>query len=164
MLFLTVAWKIANESEPQHYSQDNLIKFFENNHFSVVVTDESPNNPLIIRATRASCHLQIATLLPDGSNRDLIRHLAAGRDRLFVVFRGAVYAQQPVFWTVVDYFWSRFLRKLGLIENITPVINVAVNSGLAANSSCDAEGLPWGELERCFRRDRAECHQLPAPS
>jgi|SRR6185295_4759110 hypothetical protein len=90
-----------------------------------------------IRATTASCQLQIARLTPDGSNRDLIRHLAAGTDRSFVVFRGTVYDQQPVFWTVLSYFWSRFLRELGLIEHITPVISVAVNA------SCNAERLPW---------------------
>ncbi|MGY4343584.1 hypothetical protein ACVWXM_000048 [Bradyrhizobium sp. GM7.3] len=59
----------------------DLIKFFERNHFNVVVTDEVVNYTPIIRASRASCHLQIATIIPDGSNRDLIRHLAAGTAR-----------------------------------------------------------------------------------
>jgi hypothetical protein len=78
---------------------------------------------------------------PDGSNRDLVRHLAAGTDRSFVVFRGTVYTQQPILWTVLDYLWSRFLRELGLVRHITPVIAVAVNT------SCNAERLPWGELQ-----------------
>ncbi len=152
MLLLTVAWKIADQSETQHYSNDDLIKFFERNHFNVVVVDEVANSTPTIRATRASCQLHIARLIPDGSNRDLIRHLAAGTDRSFVVFRGAVYAQQPVFWTVLDYFLSRFLRALGLIEHVRPVISVAVNS------SCNAEGLPWGELEGGSGETRAERH------
>ena len=141
VLLLTIAWKVAIRPDDQNYLKEDLIKFFERNHFNVVVTDEVVNFTPIIRATTASCQLQIARLTPDGSNRDLIRHLAAGTDRSFVVFRGAVYAQQPVFWTVLNYFWSRFLRELGLIEHITPVISVAVNS------SCNAERLPWGELE-----------------
>ena len=141
MLLLTIAWKTAIQPDDQNNLKDALIKFFERHHFNVVVTDEVVNYMPIIRATTASCHLQIARLTPDGSNRDLIRHLAAGTDRSFVVFRGTVYAQQPVFWTVLNYFWSRFLRELGLIEHITPVISVAVNS------SCNAaEQLPWGEL------------------
>ena len=37
------------------------------------------------------------------------------------------------YWTVLNWLWSRFLRELGLIRHITPVINVA------ANSSCNAE-------------------------
>ena len=83
----------------------------------------------------------VSAVTPDGSNRDLIRHIAAGTDHSFVVFRGTVYAQQPVLWTVVNFLWSRFLRELGLIRHIAPVITVAVNS------SCNAERLPWGELE-----------------
>ena len=121
--------------------KEDLIKFLERNHFSVVVTDEVVNDTPIIRATTAACHLQIGRLTPDGSNRDLIRHIAAGTDRSFVVFRGAVYAQQPILLTVLNYLWSRFLRELGLIRHIAPVITVAVNS------SCNAERLPWGELE-----------------
>jgi hypothetical protein len=140
-LLLTIGWKIAIQPDDQNYLKEDLIKFLERNHFNVVVTDELVNYTPIIRATTASCHLQIARLTPDGSNRDLIRHLAAGTDRSFIVFHGTVYAQQPVVWTVLNYFWSRFLRELGLIEHITPVISVA------ANSSCNAEQLPWGELQ-----------------
>ena len=141
MLLVALGWKIAIQPDDPNYLKEDLIKFLERNHFSVVVTDEMVNYTPIIRATTASCHLQIGRLTPDGLNRDLIRHIAAGTDRSFVVFRGAVYAQQPVLLTVLNYLWSRFLRELGLIRHIAPVITVAVNS------SCNAERLPWGELE-----------------
>ena len=140
MLLLTIGWKIAIRPDDPNYLKQDLIRFFERNHFDVVVTDEMVNDTPLIRATTASCHLQIARLTADGSNRDLIRHFAASSDRFFVVFRGKVYAEQPVAWTVLNYLWSRFLRELGLIDHITPVISVAVNS------SCDAKQLPWGEL------------------
>ena len=138
-LLLTMGWRIAFQPDNQIYLKEDLIKFFERNHFNVVVTDEITTP--IIRATTASCHLQIARLIPDGSNRDVVRHLAAGTDRSFIVFRGMVYTQQPILWTVLDYLWSRFLRELGLIRHITPVIAVA------ENLSCNAERLPWGELQ-----------------
>ncbi len=141
MLLLTIGWKVAIQPDDPNYLKEDLIKFLERNHFNVVVTDEMVNYTPIIQATTASCRLQIGRLTPDGSNRDLIRHIAAGTDRSFVVFRGTVYAQQPVLWTVLNYLWPRFLRELGLIRHITPVINVA------ADSSCNAERLPWGELQ-----------------
>jgi len=147
VLLLTIGWKIAIQPDDPNYLKEDLIKFFERNHFNGVVTDEIVNYTSIIRATTASCRLQIARLTPDGSSRDLIRHLAAGTDRSFVVFRGAVYAQQPVLWTVLNCLWSRFLRELGLIRHISPIVNVVVNS------SCNAERLPWGELQgvpACF--------------
>ena len=40
----------------------------------------------------------------------------------------AVYTQQSIFWTQVDYLWSERLRELGLIKQITPVIAVACNA------------------------------------
>jgi hypothetical protein len=141
VLLLSIGWKIAIQPDDPSYLKEDLIKFFERNHFNVFVTDEIVNDTPIIRATTASCHLKAARLTPDGSNRDLIRHLAAGTDRSFVVFRGTVYTQQPILWTVLDHLWSRFLRELGLARHITPVIAVAVNS------SCYAERLPWDELQ-----------------
>ena len=141
LLVPTVAWKIAIPPDNPDYLKDDLINFLERNHFDVVVTDTMVNYTPVIRASTATCQLQVARLTQDGSNRDLIRHLAAGADRSFVVFRGKVYTEQPVTWTVLDYLWSRFLRELGLMRHITPVIAVAVNS------SCNAERLPWGELQ-----------------
>jgi hypothetical protein len=138
LLFLSVAWKMAIPPENPNDLKDELVKFFERNHFSVAVTDA--NYTQTINARSPSCRLQIAELTPDGSNRNLIRALALGADRVFIVFRGAVYERQPTFFTMCAYFWSRFLRELGLTRHITPVIAVATNS------ACDAERLPWGEL------------------
>ena len=140
LLLLSIAWKIAVPPDNQNDLTDVLVEFFKRNHFSVLVTEEFVNYMPIITANTASCHLQIARLTVDGSNRDFIRSLATGTDRVFVVFRGRAYAQQPILWTVLDYFWSRFLRELGLIGHIEAVIAVATNS------SCDAEKLPWEEL------------------
>ena len=140
ILLVAVAWKIAIPPDDENDLGGRLVEFFERHHFDVVVSDKIVNYMPIIEANAASCQLRIARLTPDGSNRILIQSLAAGTDRLFVVFRGRVYTQQPILWTVVNYFWSRFLRELGLIRHITPVIAVA------ANSSCNAERLPWDEL------------------
>lgn len=141
LALLAIAWKVTVPVDDQSHVKEDLVGFFERNRFTVVVTDEVINYTPIIRAAAASCQLQAARLTPDGSNRNLIRSLASGTDRSFIVFRGAVYSEQPVFWTVLDHLWSRFLRELGLIRHISPVINVA------ETSSCNAELLPWGELD-----------------
>jgi hypothetical protein len=137
---LTLAWKIAIPPYNPDDLKGELVEFFERNGFSVVVTDELVNYVPIIHASTDSCRLLVARLTPDGSNRDLIRSLTGDTDRQFVIFRGELYAQQPIFWTVVYYLSSRFLRELGLKREITPVIAVG------ANSSCDTDRLPWGEL------------------
>jgi hypothetical protein len=142
VVLLSIAWKIAITSDRQRGLNDGLVEFLTRNHFDVFVADQS-GVPLI-QAKTASCSLQIARLAPDGSNRDLIRDLAGSTDRFFVVFRGQTYAQQPILWTVLSDIWSRHLREFGIVRHITPVFAVA------ANSSCDAERLPWNELREAF--------------
>jgi hypothetical protein len=141
VLLLAIGWKITIHPDNESNLTEEMIKFLERNHFDVVVTNEMATNAAIIRATTASCNLQVARLTADGSNRDLIRRLAAGADRSFIVFRNRVYTEQPIPWTVLNYVWFKFLRELGLVRHIAPVIAVALNS------NCNAEQLPWGELE-----------------
>jgi len=64
VLLLSIGWKIAIQPDNPNYLKDDLIKFFERNHFNVVVTDEILNYTPIIRATTASCYLQIARFTP----------------------------------------------------------------------------------------------------
>jgi hypothetical protein len=139
-LVLSVAWKTAISSGVENDGKEHLVNFLKRNHFEVSPIEQIVNDVSMIRAQTASCSLKIVQLAPNGSNRDLFRSLAAEADRAFVVFRGKVYAQQPVLWTVLDDFWVRHLRELGVTMHSTPVIAVAVNS------SCDAERIPWNEL------------------
>ena len=139
-LVLSVAWKAAIRSGVENDDKEHLVDFLKRNHFEVSPAEQIVNDVSMIRAQTASCSLKIVQLAPNGSNRDLFRSLAAGADRAFVVFRGKVYAQQPILWTVLDDFWVRHLRELGVTTHSTPVIAVA------ATSSCDAERIPWNKL------------------
>ena len=139
-LVLSVAWKTAIRSGVENDGKEHLVDFLKRNHFALSPIEQIVNYVSTIRAQTASCSLKIVQLAPNGSNRDLFRSLAAGADRAFVVFRGKVYVQQPIFWTVLDDFWVRHLRELGVTTHSAPVIAVA------ANSSCDAERIPWNEL------------------
>ncbi len=134
-LLLSIAWKmvIPSEDDPTH----SLIEFLKRNHFDVVVTTVDVPT---IRAQSGSCRLQVVRLDANGSNQDLIGQLAKGTDRSFIVFRGQVYDQQPIFLTQINYIWSKRLREFGLVKHLEPLIAVA------ANASCNAEKLPWHEL------------------
>jgi hypothetical protein len=80
--------------------------------------------------------------IPDvGWDRDLIRRYADTEDRVFVVFRGRTYSDQPTFLTVFDALWSRFRRELGIRVWPNPVLAVV------ARISCDAERLLWVQLD-----------------
>jgi hypothetical protein len=139
-LFLSVAWKAAIRSDAESDPTSYLVDFLKRNNFTVSPTERIVNDVLLIRAQTASCSLQIIRLAPNGSDRDLFSHLAAGADHAFVVFRGKVYTRQPIWSTVLDDFWFRHLRELGLTKHVTSIIAVA------ASSSCDAVRIPWNEL------------------
>jgi hypothetical protein len=136
---LSFAWKITIPSNDNYDPKDHLVDFLKRSYPGIVVTDESIDFVPIIQATTGSCRLRIAALAFNGSTLDLAKHLAAGADRLFFVFHGRVYTQQPVLLTVIFTLWSEVLRKFGLVRYIPPVVAVA------GNSSCDAERLPWSE-------------------
>jgi hypothetical protein len=143
-LVASVAWKIVVAAEVSTDWRNSLVGFFERNHFKVAVTEELATHLPIIRANGASCRLEIAKLAPDGSDQELVRHLAMGTDRLFFVVRGRVHTQRPTFLTQIDYLWMERLRELGLAKQVTPTIAVATNA------SCNAEQLPWAELLESF--------------
>ena len=75
-----------------------------------------------------------------GWSRDMLRPYTTPGDRVFVVFRGQVYPDQPTWLTVSDALWSRFQRELGLKVRTVPVFAVI------ATANCEAERLPWQQL------------------
>jgi hypothetical protein len=87
-----------------------------------------------------SCTLLVTRLIFDGSNRQLVESRLTNLDRRFVVFQGKIYAGQPIFLTVTDYLWSRFLAELGLGARELPAI------AIGSDASCNAEFLPWADL------------------
>ena len=69
-----------------------------------------------------------------------IRRNATDGDRVFVVFRGRTYEEQPTWLTVPYFLWSRFERELGMRAEAAPLLSVIATAG------CGAERLPWSEL------------------
>ena len=53
IILLSIAWKIAIPPDNPDDLKDDLIEFFEHNHFNVVVTEQMVNYVPIIQANRA---------------------------------------------------------------------------------------------------------------
>jgi hypothetical protein len=143
LLLLSIAWKATASfsGEPDH-ARNELINFLKRNHF--VVSNQVVDGIPIIKGIADSCSLQIANLYSDGSNRDVVERMFGQTDHFFIVFRGRLYTQQPIFWTLIDTIWSRRLYQLGLTGHVPMAVAVA------ANAPCDAERLDWTELGRVF--------------
>ena len=138
LLPLTIAWKAAIRPENPDETKDAIVDFLTKQQFDVSVTDETMEYMGIINARSRLCQLRVARVSPLGHEADLVRRASTTSDRTFYVFRGTVYPEQPVRLTVASYLWFRFLRELGLVSRVPPV--------LAVVTSCDAEQLPWGAL------------------
>ena len=144
LILLTVGWKIAVTTEGATDFED-MIAFFKVNNFSILQADQDIRHVVatdvpIIQVKSHSCTLHAAALSFDGSNRQLIERRLAAAGRRFVVFQGKVYPEQPIFLTVTNYLWSRFLTKLGLGRRKAPPMVIA------SDVSCNAELLPWADL------------------
>jgi hypothetical protein len=138
LLPLTIGWKAAGKPENTVEIQNAIVEFLTKQQFDVRVTDENMEYMPIIDARSRSCQLRVARVSPLGHQTDIVRHASATSDRTFYVFRGTVYPEQPLQLTVASYLWFRFLRELGLVSRVPPVLAVA--------TSCDAEQLPWSAL------------------
>jgi hypothetical protein len=136
---LTFTWKLVAERPAPHEMQGHIVRFLMIHNFSATEQTLVEGVP-IVRATMGDCSMIVAEALPDGSTRDIVRHVATTMDQHFVVFRGKIYDEQPTWLTVTQDSWTRFLRKVGIPQLEAPPIIVA------ATCSCGAERLPWAEL------------------
>ena len=147
LLPLTLGWKLAVRPGglgelTQKDAQRNVAEFLARQHFAVSVSEQTDEGRPTISATTGMCRMLVARSPAIDSDRDLIRRYATAADRVFVVFRGRVYSEQPTWLTVSDFLWSRFRRELGFNAEAAPVFAVI------ATTSCDAERLPWNELDQ----------------
>jgi len=135
LLPLTLAWKLTVGLDDPSELKNGIVELLARNHFDVLVTDQTMEGMPIIRASNEACRMVIAKTSASGWTRHMISDFAA-TDRIFIVFRGRVYTEQPIWLTLVTQMWSSFIRKLGLARNSIPVIAVV------ATAACDAERVP----------------------
>jgi hypothetical protein len=139
LLPLTLGWKLTLRADSPSEVSNAVVEFLARHQFSVVVTSDIINQMPVVRANSVNCRLLVAKISPLRDSKDQVQYLVSTQDRTFIVFRGAIYNQQPVILTIVNYLGFRLLGALGLATQIPPVLSVV--------SSCDAAAqLPWDEL------------------
>jgi hypothetical protein len=145
LLPLTLGWKLAVRPEASGELADTEVQrkvteFLIRQHFKVAGSEQATEGQPTIRATAGACRMLVAKSPAMGWDRDMIRRYATAEDRIFVVFRGGIYAEQPTWLTVPDFLWARFRRELGMSTQAALVLAVI------ATQNCEADRLPWKEL------------------
>jgi hypothetical protein len=149
LLLLTLGWKWAvisyggasDPGEPEEKPAAREVgAFLARNHFRVAGPREFVFGMQLIEASTGLCGMRVAISASRGWHRDLIRNMASSADRTFVVFRGSIYPEQPMWRTVPDFLWSRLVAGLGFSVHPSPVVTVM------AGPNCEAESLPWSEI------------------
>jgi hypothetical protein len=120
--------------------QQKVAEFFRRQHFTVALSDQAGEGQYILRAAAGPCRILVAKSDPIAWDSAAIRRNATDGDRVFVVFRGRTYDDQPTWLTVPYFLWSRFERELGLRAQAAPLLSIIATAG------CGAERLPWSEL------------------
>jgi hypothetical protein len=146
LLALTLGWKVvarstAGEQPTDRNVQGAIAEFLVRQHFGVSLSERIEEGRPAVAANSGSCRILVAKSPALGWDRDLIRRYADAEDRVFVVFRGRIYSDQPTFLTVFDALSTRFRRELGFRVQPNPVLAVV------AKMNCDAERLPWDQLD-----------------
>lgn len=145
LLAISLGWKVVARATPGERPSDRRIQarvaeFLAQQHFRVTILERAEEGKPTVTATSGSCRLLVIKSPALGWDRDLVRRYADADDRVFVVFRGQVFADQPTFQTVFDALSSRFLRELGFNAWPNPVFAVVAKPG------CEADRLPWGQV------------------
>jgi hypothetical protein len=145
LLAISLGWKVVARATPgerpsERSIQARVAEFLAQQHFRVTILERAEEGKPTVAATSGSCRLLVIRSPALGWDRDLVRRYAEADDRVFVVFRGQVFADQPTFQTVFDALSSRFLRELGFSAWPYPVFAVVAKPG------CEADRLPWRQV------------------
>jgi hypothetical protein len=127
---------VASETDVQQ----KVAEFLRRQHFAVALPDRTSEGQYMLRASAGPCRILVAKSDPTAWDNAAIRRNTTDGDRVFVVFRGRTYEDQPTWLTVPYFLWLRLQRELGLRTLPVPLLSVIATAG------CGAERLPWGEL------------------
>ena len=134
-------WWGGRLGEPsEKNNQLRVADFLVRQHFSVSLSQEAREGAPTLRASTPVCRMLVVESPVIGWDRDIVRGAATATDRVFVVFQGRVYPEQPTWLIAFDFLWARFLRGLGAKVDTAPLLTVI------ATTSCEAERLPWDQL------------------
>jgi hypothetical protein len=143
VLVATLAIKVATGPSvaaiPEPDREAPIGAFLARHGFALQAERTETEPPMLV-ADSGACEIRVTEVSPFGWHRHVLAQLARPGETTAFVFKGNVYAGQPLWRTALDHNWRRLVSYSGLTLPRHPVL------GLVASDSCDLEGLPWQEL------------------
>jgi hypothetical protein len=96
--------------------------------------------PFFVHANIEKCRLLLSEVVPQRWDRSGMELHAQQVGKLSYIFDGAVYEHEPFLTPVIDDYWTRVRKKIGLSPSRHPMLAVA------ASDDCTINALPWWEL------------------
>jgi len=139
LLPLTLFFKFAVGADHPGEFTVRIANFLSERGFEKLTIEEVTSGLQMVRAENGKCRIRVVDMSGQGWTRQLIDNLRDKDDRVFFVFRGAIYERAPTWLTAADDLYFRALQKLGLAH-------AALLIGVAASPVCNADQLPWKEV------------------
>ena len=149
LLILSIGIKVAARSHQlyadaetetvQQAERRDVVDFFRHHGFRVE-RDESEPEASVIPALAGECRMLIVLASPQGWKQDVVRQLATPEDQTFFVYNGGRYREQPVWRTLIDYYWRKLYHYVGVKLPPSPLLSIA------ASPACELSRMPWQEV------------------
>jgi hypothetical protein len=108
-----------------HEILPGIAKVLEAHRFQV--SQYQPDNDLAwVTGANDGCNLRVTAVAPQGWHRALVAQMASG-SRLYYVFDGAIYQEQPILRTRAYHYWRKFARYFGLEPQERSVLAVLMS-------------------------------------
>jgi hypothetical protein len=137
LLPITLLLKIPVGAEDSGEFATRIANFLTERGFKTVTFEELLSTP-VVRANSGECRMFVVNMLSKRWTRELISKVSGTDDRIFTVFRGAVYEQAPTLQIAINNQYFKILRQLRLSRAQLVI-------GVSASSICHADELPWNE-------------------
>ena len=144
-LVLSVGLKLVIDIPSSRLDERESLKggvaaFLSRQGFQVNSGDREETGSPFLQASRGECRFLVVVAAPEGWHRDIIHQQASGQERVFFVFTGAVYPDQPSWRSWAYHYWRRLNGYVGHRLPARPVL------GIVTPPECDLGYVAWREI------------------
>jgi len=144
ILAVSIGVKLVFAGNVYNPSNEQIIQAFEpafasQGFISAGATQYSGRPALLV--SKGECYLYVIPVATEGWHQSALRGNLPAGGRLFFAFDGVAYlSEQPTWAPLIQSFWDRGLRYMGVRRAFKPVV------ALIGTPACDSSAVVWSKL------------------